>query len=108
MAKFKIKMEEGLIKQNEKCFIHSHRYISIAKDGQAVCDAGLKAHSIDSGLPRVFQNEGLNYISCSDEHGIIEDLNNKLKINDKIFLVPGHCDPTCNLHDWYICVRQEW
>ena len=24
---------------------------------------------------------------------------------DKILLVPGHCDPTVNLHDWYIGVR---
>ena len=24
------------------------------------------------------------------------------KVNDKVFLVPGHCDPTCNLHDWYV------
>ena len=29
----------------------------------------------------------------------------KLKINDKLYLIPGHCDPTCNLHDWYVCVR---
>ena len=20
-------------------------------------------------------------------------------------LVPGHCDPTCNVHDWYVGVR---
>ena len=29
----------------------------------------------------------------------------KLKVNDKLRLVPGHCDPTCNVHDWYVGVR---
>ena len=24
---------------------------------------------------------------------------------DKIRLIPGHCDPTVNLYDWYVCVR---
>jgi 3-hydroxy-D-aspartate aldolase len=28
-----------------------------------------------------------------------------LKVNDKLRLVPGHCDPTCNVHDWYVGVR---
>lgn len=61
--------------------------------------------SVDSGLPVVFECEGLVYIQCSDEHGVIEDSAGILAVNDKIKLVPGHCDPTCNLHDWYVCVR---
>ena len=28
-----------------------------------------------------------------------------LKIGQKIRLIPGHCDPTVNLHDWYIGIR---
>ena len=79
--------------------------MSTAKDGQAVCDAGLKAQSVDSGLPVIFGRDDIAYINCSDEHGVIEDKQNQLKINDKLYLVPGHCDPTCNLHDWYVCVR---
>ena len=79
--------------------------MSTAKDGQAVCDAGLKVQSVDSGLPVIFGRDDISYVTCSDEHGIIEDRHNKLKINDKLRLVPGHCDPTCNLHDWYVCVR---
>ncbi len=79
--------------------------MSTAKDGQAVCDAGLKVQSVDSGLPVIFGRDDISYITCSDEHGIIEDKQNKLKINDKLRLIPGHCDPTCNLHDWYVCVR---
>ena len=78
--------------------------MSTAKDGQAVCDAGLKVQSVDSGLPIIFGRNDI-FVTCSDEHGIIEDRHNKLKINDKLRLIPGHCDPTCNLHDWYVCVR---
>ena len=79
--------------------------MSTAKDGQAVCDAGLKVQSVDSGLPVIFGRDDITYVNCSDEHGVIEDKRNQLKINDKLLLVPGHCDPTCNLHDWYVCVR---
>jgi 3-hydroxy-D-aspartate aldolase len=73
--------------------------------GRAICDAGLKAHSIDSGLPTVFERPDLKFVSASDEHGKIEDLQDTLKLNDRLRLVPGHCDPTCNLYDWYVCVR---
>ena len=28
-----------------------------------------------------------------------------LKINEKLRLVPGHYAPTCNVHNWYVGVR---
>ena len=79
--------------------------MSHAKTDKAICDAGLKAQSIDSGLPYIFGREDVKYIKCSDEHGVIEDTGSALKINEKLKLVPGHCDPTCNVHDWYVGVR---
>lgn len=79
--------------------------MSHAKLDQAVCDAGLKAFSLDSGLPVIYGRNDVNYISASDEHGVIEDNGDVLRINEKLKLVPGHCDPTCNLHDWYVGVR---
>jgi 3-hydroxy-D-aspartate aldolase len=79
--------------------------ISNNRPGEAVCDAGLKVQSVDSGLPIVFGRSDIEYTQCSDEHGIMKDPDNILKINDKVRLVPGHCDPTCNLHDWYVGVR---
>ncbi|WP_158971632.1 DSD1 family PLP-dependent enzyme [Chachezhania sediminis] len=72
--------------------------------GRAVCDAGLKALSVDSGLPRI-DADGLTYKGASDEHGVILDPEGKLSRGDQVWLVPGHCDPTCNLHDWYVGVR---
>lgn len=79
--------------------------MSHAKPGFAVVDAGLKAQSVDSGLPFVYGRDDVKYIKCSDEHGVIEDPQGVLKINEKLKLVTSHCDPTCNVHDWYVGVR---
>lgn len=79
--------------------------MSHAKADKAICDAGLKAQSVDSGLPFIYGRDDVKYIKCSDEHGVIEDKEGVLKVNEKLRLVPGHCDPTCNVHDWYVGVR---
>ena len=79
--------------------------MSHAKGDKAICDAGLKAQSVDSGLPFIYGRDDVEYIKCSDEHGIINDPDGVLKVNDKLKLIPGHCDPTCNVHDWYVGVR---
>ena len=79
--------------------------MSHAKPHLAVVDAGLKAQSVDSGLPFIFGRDDVKYIKCSDEHGVVADAGGVLKVNEKLRLVPGHCDPTCNVHDWYVGVR---
>ena len=78
---------------------------------RAVVDAGLKALSIDSGMPTVVDDNGARhpqalYTRVSDEHGVIElrgapdyPLGHKLK------LIPGHCDPTVNMYDHFIAIR---
>ena len=79
--------------------------MSHAKPDKAIVDAGLKAQSVDSGLPFVFGRDDVEYVKCSDEHGVVADPQGVLKVNEKLRLVPGHCDPTCNVHDWYVGVR---
>lgn len=79
--------------------------MSHAKADKAIVDAGLKAQSVDSGLPFIYGRDDVKYIKCSDEHGVVDDPQGVLKVNDKLRLVPGHCDPTCNVHDWYVGVR---
>ena len=79
--------------------------MSHANPQLAVCDAGLKVQSLDSGLPVIHGRDDVKYVNASDEHGVIEDPRGVLRINEKLKLVPGHCDPTCNLHDWYVGVR---
>ena len=79
--------------------------MSHVRHEKAICDAGLKVQSLDSGLPVVFGRNDVKYVKCTDEHGEIEDPQCSLRVGDKLKLVPGHCDPTCNLHDWYVGVR---
>ena len=74
---------------------------------RAVVDAGLKAFAVDSGLPEIYGARGLNYVKATDEHGALavgEDASPP-RIGDRLWLVPGHCDPTVNLYDWIVGVR---
>ena len=89
----------------ENAFFLLTSVMSHAKADKAICDAGLKAQSVDSGLPFIFGRDDVEYIKCSDEHGVISDPDGALKVGDKLRLVPGHCDPTANVHDWYVGVR---
>ncbi len=89
----------------ENAFFILTSVMSHAKADKAIVDAGLKAQSVDSGLPTVFGRDDVEYIKCSDEHGVVMDPSGALKVNDKLKLVPGHCDPTANVHDWYVGVR---
>ena len=75
----------------------------------AILDAGLKASSVDSGMPTVWKKPGLVYAGASDEHGRVEIAAGAEapRLGDKLLLVPGHCDPTVNLYDWYVCMRGD-
>ena len=73
--------------------------------GMAIVDAGLKASSVDSGMPGVWELPGVSYTKASDEHGWLEG-KALPALGDKVLLVPGHCDPTINLYDWYVCMRR--
>jgi D-serine deaminase-like pyridoxal phosphate-dependent protein len=72
-----------------------------------IVDAGLKAFAVDSGMPVPHHLPGALYHRPSDEHGIIDGsaCGQRPSRGDKVLLVPGHCDPTVNLHDWYVGVR---
>ena len=75
---------------------------------RAIVDAGLKASSVDSGMPRVWQRGDLNYVKASDEHGVIETPDAAaLSHGDTLMLIPGHCDPTFNLYDEVVCIRGD-
>jgi 3-hydroxy-D-aspartate aldolase len=76
-------------------------------EDRAIVDAGLKALAFDSGPPLVCDEPAATYERASDEHGRlgISGATNRLGLGDKIRLVPGHCDPTVNLYDWYVAIR---
>ena len=70
----------------------------------AVIDAGHKSHAIDSGLPRVWGRDDLEFVNGGDEHGILRG-SALPALGDTVWLVPGHCDPTVNLHATMVGVR---
>src|SRR5258708_6546835 len=82
--------------------------MSHATAERAVVDAGLKALSVDSGMPLVADLAGVEFLKASDEHGVLKlPQGSQLTVGDKIRLIPGHCDPTVNLYDWIVGVRGD-
>jgi len=81
--------------------------MSTPQSDRAVVDAGLKSFSFESGPPEPVGFAGAVYERPSDEHGNLNlaAANTRPGLGDKVLLIPGHCDPTVNLHDWYIGVR---
>jgi D-serine deaminase-like pyridoxal phosphate-dependent protein len=75
--------------------------------GWGVADAGHKALSNDSGFPTVFGKTGVSYEQPSDEHGVLNLGSSPWRptLGEKLLLIPGHCDPTVNLYDWFVGVR---
>jgi D-serine deaminase-like pyridoxal phosphate-dependent protein len=76
----------------------------------AVVDAGHKSHAIDSGLPRVWAPAGGAvpvFTNGGDEHGILMPQAGAAlpDLGATVWLIPGHCDPTVNLHAHLVGVR---
>jgi 3-hydroxy-D-aspartate aldolase len=75
---------------------------------RAIVDAGLKSFSMDAGLPRLVGHANAEYTRASDEHGKITITGpTNIEIGNKVMLIPGHCDPTVNLYDWFVCIRNN-
>lgn len=79
--------------------------------GHVVCDAGHKSHAIDSGMPKVHafsERSRLVYSNGGDEHGVVKPAGSSTRLpslGSMLWLIPGHCDPTINLHDAMVGVR---
>jgi 3-hydroxy-D-aspartate aldolase len=82
--------------------------ISVPADDRAIVDAGLKSYSGEKGPPWVHGREDVEVTNISDEHGKLKigPKAKRLRLGEKVWLIPGHCDPTVNLHDWYVGVRR--
>lgn len=79
-----------------------------ADSERATLDAGLKAFSTDSG-PAQPAFTGWRVRGVSDEHTVLDRSGDgpALAVGDKVHLVPGHVDPTVNLHEWIVAVRHD-
>src|SRR5436190_79101 len=82
--------------------------ISVPAPERAIVDAGLKSYSGERGPPWVHGREDIEVTGVSDEHGRLQlgPKAQRLRIGERVMLIPGHCDPTINLHDWYVGVRR--
>jgi D-threonine aldolase len=87
--------------------------MSIGGGGRCTVDAGLKSLAVDSGLPTVWcdgaASPAWTYAAANDEHGIVRVADGAAAalpgLGVHLLLVPGHCDPTLNLHDQLVAVR---
>jgi D-serine deaminase-like pyridoxal phosphate-dependent protein len=97
--------ESGIPRFEHSLFVWT-TVMSRTSADRAIVDAGLKASSIDSGMPKLADGGPAEYVKASDEHGVIQ-LNGApgYAVGDKLRLIPGHCDPTVNLYDHFICIR---
>ena len=77
-----------------------------AKDSRAVVDAGHKSYAVDSGMPTVWAGHQADWTVSNggDEHGILRG-SQLPALGDTVWLIPGHCDPTVNLHQHMVGVR---
>jgi D-serine deaminase-like pyridoxal phosphate-dependent protein len=82
--------------------------ISRPRPDKAIVDVGLKAISLDHGLPTVKGRPELECVALNAEHGHFRLLEPKgsLAAGDKIELLPTHVDTTVCLHDSYVLVRR--
>lgn len=81
---------------------------STAVPGRAIVDAGLKSYTLEKGLPAVHLRNDIRFIGASDEHGTLAlNAGSRAALGARLRLVPSHCDPTINLHDHFVCVRDD-
>jgi 3-hydroxy-D-aspartate aldolase len=81
--------------------------LSVPAADRAIVDAGWKSYSGERGYPWVHGSDGIEVVGVSDEHGKLRlgADTPRLRLGGKVALIPGHCDPTVNLHDWFIGLR---
>ena len=83
--------------------------VSHVHSERAVIDVGYKSASTDAGMPTVKDLPGAAYTPGGDEHGklAMEGASRRLKVGDKLELIPSHCDTTVNLYDYYHVIRDD-
>lgn len=72
-----------------------------------ILDVGTKSISIESGFPKLFNDNNAKTIQVSDEHIVIKCDTKKYKLGEKVLLIPSHCDPTVNLHEKFNIINDK-
>ena len=74
--------------------LHLLTTVISVSDGWAVCDIGLKSHSMDHGNPTI---KGAAVWFCADEHTVFA-AEQRPRVGDKLQAIPAHIDPTVAMH----------
>jgi D-serine deaminase-like pyridoxal phosphate-dependent protein len=82
--------------------------VSVPTLDRVVVDAGMKALSTDAGPAAVLDLPHWEYAFFGDEHGMLfrRGPGPQPRVGDVIRLIPGHCDTTVNLYDYFHVIRE--
>ena len=83
--------------------------VSLGEPDRAVANGGLKVMSAEQGKPGLDGVPGADVVAISDEHNLIRlgKESPRLQLGQQVRLIPSHCDPTVNLHDWIVAIRGD-
>jgi 3-hydroxy-D-aspartate aldolase len=92
----------------QSLFVYS-TIMSRPTEESAVLDAGIKSSSFDSGPPVLCGVDDTEWLGGGDEHFRVRTPGRTFPFahGAKVRLIPGHCDPTVNMYDWYAGVREQ-
>ena len=92
--------------------LNSAQYARVLRQGTPPADAAPPEKQVlvfpdNVNTAKVIDFYQAVYERPSDEHGNLNLVQSNARpgLGDKIRLIPGHCDPTVNLHDWYVGIR---
>lgn len=74
--------------------------------GRYVLDAGSKAISQDFGTPVIKGRPNDKVARLSEEHTRVESDDKRIRVGDRLEVIPTHCCATMNLHRQCVAVRQ--
>ena len=82
--------------------------ISTPTPVRAVIDVGKKGLTVEHGLPEVIRPAGVRLTNLNEEHGHLEvdPQKARLKVGDKVEIIPSHVCTTVNLHDTFHAIRE--
>jgi len=108
--------EEGTSHFTQALYLHATIVHANVASGKRVVDCGSKACDFVSGMPRATSleddalasrlAESCTFTSGGDEHGVLLGVaRDDLPVGATVQLVPSHCDPTVNLHNFIVGIR---
>jgi D-serine deaminase-like pyridoxal phosphate-dependent protein len=75
------------------------------RPGRYILDAGSKAISKDFGTPVVKNRSGDSVTKLAEEHTFVDTSDEKVRIGDRMEVLPTHCCATMNLHRSCVAIR---